>query len=133
MHRDIKPENFLITSKSLKLPGTAGGASMTTLKLGDFGLARELQNSGKLTEYVSTRWYRAPELVLKNRSYTKAIDVFAIGAIMGEMLLGHPLFPGKSESEQLTAIVSVLGTKKFEEWREGSNQAKQQGVAYPVG
>jgi len=67
MHRDIKPENFLITA------GTAGGQLMTEsahLKLADFGLAKNYRmSSGKLSEYVSTRWYRAPELVLRSNNY----------------------------------------------------------------
>ena len=63
-----------------------------------------------MTEYVSTRWYRAPELTLKSRSYSSAIDIFALGAIIAEMYLGRPIFPGHTESDQLTAIVTVLGT-----------------------
>ena len=70
------------------------------LKLADFGLARDARGA-KFTEYVSTRWYRAPELTLKQSHYTKAIDIFALGAMMAELFLGRPIFPGRSESDQL--------------------------------
>ena len=68
------------------------------LKLADFGLAREARGV-KFTEYVSTRWYRAPELVIRQPQYTKAVDIFALGAMMTELFLGRPVFPGRSESE----------------------------------
>lgn len=84
MHRDIKPENFLINDDG-------------KLKLADFGLAKLTKISGEMTEYVSTRWYRAPEITLRSQKYDGAIDVFALGCIMGEMYLGRPLFPGRSE------------------------------------
>lgn len=81
-----------------------------TLKLADFGLAKDYKKSrGNHTEYVSTRWYRAPELVLRQQNYSEKIDIFALGCIMGELFLGRPIFPGTSESDQLTRIVTVLG------------------------
>lgn len=103
MHRDIKPENFLISSK-----GSAGavnefGGSLaseqTLMKLADFGLAKEMKrsNMGNLSEYVATRWYRAPELVLRSSNYNESVDIFALGCIMAELYLGRPLFPGNSE------------------------------------
>ena len=67
------------------------------------------RNAGQHTEYVSTRWYRAPEIALRMTHYTEKVDVFALGCIMGEMLLGRPVFPGTSEADQLTRIVTVLG------------------------
>ena len=80
------------------------------LKLADFGLAKDFKTSrGNHTEYVSTRWYRAPEIVLRMQNYSEKIDIFALGCIMGEMFLGRPIFPGTSESDQLTRIVTVLG------------------------
>jgi protein kinase len=131
MHRDIKPENFLISTKSLKLPGSSAQQIMN-LKLADFGLAREARGV-KFTEYVSTRWYRAPELVIRQPQYTRAVDVFALGAMMTELFLGRPVFPGRSESEQLFSIVSVLGTKQFESWQEGHSLAKRNGLSFPAG
>ena len=105
VHRDIKPENFLV--KYLD----PSDKQNVLIKLADFGLAREMRDrSTPLTEYVSTRWYRAPELLLKTSSYGQAIDIFALGCIMAELFLGRPLFPGRTESEQLMTIVTVIGT-----------------------
>ena len=98
IHRDIKPENLLIDPKR------------ATLKLCDFGFARLINNSRQaLTDYVATRWYRAPELLLGSTNYTMAVDVWAIGCIMGELVDGQPMFPGESEIDQLYIIQKVLG------------------------
>jgi serine/threonine protein kinase len=102
MHRDIKPENYLVNNNE----GTEIG-----LKLADFGLAKDFRNNrGNHTEYVATRWYRAPELVLRSKNYDSSVDMFALGCIMAELILGRPLFPGFSETDQLTRIVTILGT-----------------------
>lgn len=70
------------------------------VKLADFGLAKDFRNnSGNYTEYVATRWYRAPELVLRSKNYDQSVDVFALGCIMAELILGRPLFPGFSETD----------------------------------
>jgi mitogen-activated protein kinase 1/3 len=86
LHRDLKPSNLLLNANC-------------DLKVCDFGLARSAasqeDNSGFMTEYVATRWYRAPEIMLTFKEYTKAIDVWSIGCILAEMLSGKPLFPGK--------------------------------------
>ena len=95
IHRDIKPENLLV-SKDQKL------------KLCDFGFARTLVKGGNLTDYVATRWYRSPELLLGSY-YGKQVDIWAIGCIMGELTDGQPLFPGESEVDQLYVIQRVLG------------------------
>ncbi|XP_059671270.1 mitogen-activated protein kinase 15 isoform X2 [Gavia stellata] len=84
------------------------------VKLCDFGLARSLcqisedQGNPALTEYVATRWYRAPEILLSSRSYTKGVDMWSIGCILGEMLLGKPLFPGTSTVNQIEQILRVI-------------------------
>jgi len=92
--------------------------------LADFGLAKNLTKSGGVhTEYVSTRWYRAPELVLKSENYNESVDIFALGCVMAEMFLNRPLFPGTSESDQLTRIMSVLGTPSLGEWSDGYSLA----------
>jgi len=94
IHRDIKPENLLINP------------SNHDLKLCDFGFARLLQKKkgeGELTDYVATRWYRAPELLLSN-NYGREVDIWAIGCIMGEITDGEALFPGGSEIDQLFCI-----------------------------
>ena len=90
------------------------------LKLADFGLAKEYKtNRGNHTQYVSTRWYRAPELVLRIQNYSEKVDIFALGCIMAELFLGRPIFPGTTESDQLTRIVTVLGAPTRSEWPEG--------------
>lgn len=74
------------------------------------GLARETTRGPPYTEYVSTRWYRAPELLFRNSNYSQAIDLWALGTIMAELFLGHPLFAGRTEIEQLLHIMTILGT-----------------------
>ena len=97
LHRDIKPSNILVNSDC-------------DLKLCDFGLARGVQgmDSG-FTEYVVTRWYRAPELLLSS-NYNKKMDVWAVGCILAEMLGRRPLFPGHDYLHQLKIIMDVVGT-----------------------
>ncbi|TMW63107.1 hypothetical protein Poli38472_002048 [Pythium oligandrum] len=103
IHRDIKPENLLVNSST----------GEHSLRLCDFGFARSMASAGvivqELTEYVATRWYRAPELLLGDTKYTKAVDIWAIGCIMGELTEGQPVFPGESEIDQLYIIQKVLG------------------------
>ena len=96
-HRDLKPENLLINDQNI-------------VKLADFGLAREIRARPPFTEYVSTRWYRAPELLLCSPNYNSPIDIFAMGLIIVEMYLLRPLVPGNSEADQLMKICLVLGT-----------------------
>jgi len=97
VHRDIKPSNLLINASC-------------DLKICDFGLARGLnQEDINLTEYVVTRWYRAPEIMLSCKSYTYAVDVWSTGCIFGELLLRKPLFPGEDYIHQLQIINEYLG------------------------
>ncbi|XP_078737264.1 cyclin-dependent kinase-like 5 [Lampetra fluviatilis] len=97
IHRDIKPENLLIGLDDV-------------LKLCDFGFARNLSDgsNANYTEYVATRWYRSPELLL-NAPYGKSVDMWSVGCILGELSDGQPLFPGESEIDQLYTIQRVLG------------------------
>ncbi|OQS02658.1 hypothetical protein THRCLA_04980 [Thraustotheca clavata] len=100
VHRDIKPENLLVNT-----------TSDHSLRLCDFGFARLINDahSQELTDYVATRWYRSPELLLGSTKYGKSVDIWAIGCIMGELLDGQPLFPGESEIDQLYMIQKMLG------------------------
>jgi cyclin-dependent kinase-like len=95
IHRDIKPENLLVSNDQ-------------KLKVCDFGFARVISKSGDMTDYVATRWYRAPELLL-GECYGAAVDLWSVGCIMGELTNGKPLFPGNSEIDQLHVIQKVLG------------------------
>ncbi len=93
-HRDMKPENLLVSREGV-------------VKIADFGLAREIRSRPPFTDYVSTRWYRAPEVLLRSLSYNAPIDVWAMGAIMAELYTFRPLFPGASEPDEIYKICSV--------------------------
>uniref|UniRef100_A0A4W4GYH9 Mitogen-activated protein kinase n=2 Tax=Electrophorus electricus TaxID=8005 RepID=A0A4W4GYH9_ELEEL len=103
IHRDLKPSNLLVNENC-------------ELKIGDFGMARGLsaahadESRSFMTEYVATRWYRAPELMLSLHHYSLAIDIWSVGCIFAEMLGRKQLFPGKHYVHQLQLILSVLGT-----------------------
>ena len=102
IHRDVKPENLLVDENM-------------NLKLCDFGFARKISlnqennNVDAMTDYVATRWYRSPELLLSNGIYGPEVDYWAIGCIMGELADGNPMFPGENEVDQLDCIIKVLG------------------------
>jgi meiosis induction protein kinase IME2/SME1 len=118
-HRDMKPENILVTTTGHHLypnlspiapPNAPPEQDVRVLiKLADFGLAREAGSTQPYTEYVSVRWYRAPEVLLKSSHYSKPIDMWALGAIMAEVVNLEPLFPGKNEADQLFLVTQVLG------------------------
>ncbi|KAK4535880.1 hypothetical protein CDCA_CDCA06G1905 [Cyanidium caldarium] len=104
LHRDLKPSNLLVRANC-------------DLVIADFGLARAADPSSDtpeqqafLTEYVATRWYRAPEIMLSWRHYTSAVDIWSVGCIFAELLGRRPLFPGRDYIHQLQLITSVLGT-----------------------
>uniref|UniRef100_A0A8D1IWS2 non-specific serine/threonine protein kinase n=1 Tax=Sus scrofa TaxID=9823 RepID=A0A8D1IWS2_PIG len=98
-HRDLKPENLLCMGPEL-------------VKIADFGLAREIRSRPPYTDYVSTRWYRAPEVLLRSTNYSSPIDIWAVGCIMAEVYTLRPLFPGASEIDTIFKICQVLGTPK---------------------
>mmetsp|Transcript_61205 Transcript_61205/g.70129 ORF Transcript_61205/g.70129 Transcript_61205/m.70129 type:complete len:364 (+) Transcript_61205:129-1220(+) len=100
LHRDLKPSNILLNSECL-------------VKVADFGLARSIAmddgDDPVLTDYVATRWYRAPEILLGSHKYTKAVDMWSLGCILGELLLGKPLYPGTSTLNQLYKVMDLIG------------------------
>jgi len=116
-HRDIKPENMLVKGE--------------TVKVADFGLAREIRSRPPYTDYVSTRWYRAPEVLLRSLAYNSPIDTWACGCIMAELFTLRPLFPGSSEADQIYKTCSVLGSPTMRSWPEGIKLASQMSFRFP--
>jgi len=109
IHRDMKPSNLLLNSECL-------------VKVADFGLARLIDAPKEdgarqqvLTDYVATRWYRAPEILLGSTTYTKGVDMWSIGCILGELLGGKPMFPGTSTMNQIDRIIEVTGRPSKED------------------
>ncbi|NXQ19138.1 MAK kinase, partial [Peucedramus taeniatus] len=117
-HRDMKPENLLCSGPEL-------------VKIADFGLARELRSQPPYTDYVSTRWYRAPEVLLRSSVYSSPIDIWAVGSIMAELYTLRPLFPGTSEVDEIFKICQVLGTPKKSDWTEGYHLASAMNFRFP--
>jgi serine/threonine protein kinase len=93
---------------------------LSDIKISDFGLCKEINSSPPYTEYISTRWYRAPECVLLSRSYNFKMDIFAVGCIMAELYLMKPIFPGKNQVDQFSTICRVLGTPDDNEWEDAN-------------
>ncbi|KAK9907460.1 hypothetical protein WJX75_004076 [Coccomyxa subellipsoidea] len=102
-HRDIKPQNLLVNTQTHEL------------KLCDFGSAKVLVKGEPNISYICSRYYRAPELIFGATDYTTAIDLWSVGCVMAELLLGQPLFPGESGVDQLVEIIKVLGTPSRED------------------
>ncbi|GKT33286.1 Extracellular signal-regulated kinase 2, partial [Aduncisulcus paluster] len=129
LHRDLKPSNILINSDCI-------------VRLCDFGLARSLacdsssskpESAALLTDYVATRWYRAPEILLGVSAYTSGIDMWSLGCLFGELLTGKPLFPGSSTLNQLTRIINMTGHPSEEDLKEiGSPFARTMLDAIPT-
>ncbi|KAL8160218.1 hypothetical protein V2J09_001755 [Rumex salicifolius] len=97
IHRDLKPSNLLINANC-------------DLKICDFGLSRPTCENEHMTEYVVTRWYRAPELLLNSSDYTSAIDVWSVGCIFMELMNRKPLLPGRDHVHQMRLLTELLGT-----------------------
>ena len=97
-HRDIKPQNLLVNTQTHQL------------KLCDFGSAKVLVRGEPNISYICSRYYRAPELIFGATDYSSAIDIWSVGCVMAELMLGQPLFPGESGIDQLVEIIKVLGT-----------------------
>ncbi|KAL7271892.1 Serine/threonine protein kinase [Rhizina undulata] len=154
-HRDIKPENILV-STSAHNPHDSSGSfrrystlvtppatpPVYTVKIADFGLARETSSKLPYTTYVSTRWYRAPEVLLRAGEYSAPVDIWAVGAMAVEVATLKPLFPGGNEVDQVWRVCEIMGSpgawvgrggKKIGggEWREGSRLAARLGFSFP--
>ncbi len=99
IHRDLKPSNIAVNKDC-------------ELKILDFGMAR--QTNDEMTGYVATRWYRAPEIMLNWMHYRQNVDVWSVGCIMAELLLGKVLFPGDDHMDQLKRIMDKVGTPNEE-------------------
>lgn len=104
-HRDLKPENVLLSKEGI-------------IKICDFGSSKVIDPNGKNTPYIVSRYYRAPELMLCLTKYSTAIDIWAAGCIMAELVTLTPLFKGKTEGDQLFAIFRVLGSMNADETQE---------------
>lgn len=108
VHRDLKPSNILI-DRSCKV------------QVADFGLARSIikesleEEDPNLTEYIATRWYRAPEIVLGSQKYSKAVDIWSVGCILGEMIHGEAIFPGNSTYNQVELMLKLIGLPSDDE------------------
>ena len=113
-HRDMKPENVLIKDG--------------VLKLADFGLAREVRSRPPYTQYVSTRWYRSPELLLRSPAYNSPVDIWACACIMAELFMNVPLFAGQSEVDMLMKIFMACGAPNKQSWPDGVPLLKTRGI-----
>ncbi|GFZ46933.1 mitogen-activated protein kinase [Saitozyma sp. JCM 24511] len=129
LHRDLKPGNLLVNADC-------------ELKICDFGLARGFQpgmvqtdqgTAGFMTEYVATRWYRAPEIMLSFANYTSSIDMWSVGCILAELLGGKPIFKGEDYVDQLNRILALLGTPTEDTLRRvGSPRAQDYIRSLPI-
>jgi serine/threonine protein kinase len=152
-HRDIKPENILVSTSQhndSSHPFRRYSAMMTppstppvyTIKIADFGLARETHSKLPYTTYVSTRWYRAPEVLLRAGHYSAPVDIWAVGAMAVEIATLKPLFPGGNEVDQVWRVCEIMGSpggwvNKYGqrvgggEWKDGVRLAQKLGFSFP--
>ncbi|KAL6706776.1 Serine/threonine protein kinase [Coniothyrium glycines] len=152
-HRDIKPENILVSTSQhndASHPFRRYSAMMTppstppayTIKIADFGLARETHSKLPYTTYVSTRWYRAPEVLLRAGQYSAPVDIWAVGAMAVEIATLKPLFPGGNEVDQVWRVCEIMGSpggwvnKQGQrvgggEWKDGVRLAQKLGFSFP--
>lgn len=148
-HRDIKPENILVSpsnrfydqefinSKNFKYHDSF------IVKIADYGLARHIDNKRPYTSYVSTRWYRAPEILLRKNWYSRPVDIWAFGSVAAEVATFRPLFPGADEIEQTWKVLDVLGTPistngigsyfpSYGYWDEAESLCVKLGLKLPI-
>ncbi|KAH0543895.1 hypothetical protein FGG08_001796 [Glutinoglossum americanum] len=152
-HRDIKPENILVSTSSPQDSSTTfrrysslvtppSTPPSYTVKIADFGLAREIKSKLPYTTYVSTRWYRAPEVLLRAGEYSAPVDIWAIGAMAVEVATLKPLFPGGNEVDQVWRVCEIMGSPGNwynkagnkvggGDWGEGIRLAQKLGFSFP--
>lgn len=150
-HRDIKPENILVSTSAPNDSAFSRYSSLVTppstppvytVKIADFGLARETHSKQPYTTYVSTRWYRAPEVLLRAGEYSAPVDMWAMGAMAVEIATLKPLFPGGNEVDQVWRVCEIMGSPGNwyskagtkiggGEWRDGSRLAHKLGFTFP--
>lgn len=151
-HRDIKPENILVstsasdTSNAFRrysaLVTPPSTPATYSIKLADFGLARETHSRVPYTTYVSTRWYRAPEVLLRAGEYSAPVDIWAVGAMAVEIATLKPLFPGGNEVDQVWRVCEIMGSPGSwvnkhgqrvggGEWKDGIKLAQKLGFSFP--
>lgn len=137
-HRDLKPENVLVSYNGLKQTGNTR-LSQYSVKLADYGLARSVENKKPYTAYVSTRWYRLPEILLRQKQYSRPVDIWAFGTVAAEIASFRPLFPGTNELDMTYRILEVLGlpyavhgmTNYGGTWDEAPYLARNLGITLP--
>ncbi|KAK1574825.1 hypothetical protein Q3G72_000240 [Acer saccharum] len=116
-HQDLKLENLLV--------------SRGLIKIGDMGSAKEINSNQPLTDYVTTHWYRAPEVVLGSENYSLKVDMWAMGAIMADLFMFKPLFLGRNLFDQMLKICSILGNPTPESWLGGLALAGGSNYQFP--
>lgn len=115
VHRDLAPANILVNQD-------------VTVRLCDFGLAKPLGEGQPLTEYVTTRWYRAPECICGRRDYNETVDIWSLGCILAELLTKKPLFPGSNQQDQLQRIFRLIGSPTDETLKRMASPACYKAV-----
>ena len=124
LHRDLKPRNLLVNSNC-------------DLKICDFGLARanipyQRMHAQQMTDYVATRWYRAPEVLISSKNYTTAMDMWSVGCIFGELLIRKPILPGTEMNHQLDLITTLIGSPSDDDINAISNKkAREKLIRMP--
>ncbi|XP_001632353.3 MAPK/MAK/MRK overlapping kinase isoform X2 [Nematostella vectensis] len=116
-HRDVKPENILLKDD--------------IIKLADLGSCRSVYSKQPYTEYISTRWYRAPECLLTDGFYTHKMDLWSVGCVFFEIMSLHPLFPGSNEVDQIAKIHDVLGTPVPSILQKFKNKSRHMNYNFP--